>query len=114
MSLNKNTAPNVIAVIHQGDQYYLPFQVENDSNPITPNDVDDVRIKIGNVVKVYSKGGLLYEYENDTWLFPIFQKNSLNWQGPMECQLQFKQGDNVITSNKYTILVDSSMFKDEF
>ena len=108
----KNTASNIIGVIHQGDQYYLPFYIENDSNPITPNDIDDVRIKVGNIIKVYSKGGLLYD--NNIWLFPIVQKNSLKWQGPIDCQLQFKQGDTIITSKKYTIQVDPSSFTDEF
>lgn len=112
MQLNKNTVPKVIAVIHQGDQYYLPFSIENDSDIVTPNDIDDVRIRIGNIIKVFSKGELLYE--DNMWLFPILQKNSLNWQGPIDCQLQFKQGNNIITSDKYTILVDLSMFKDEF
>lgn len=103
---------NVIAAIHQGDQYYLPFYIENDSAPITPNDIDDIRIKIDNIVKVYSKGGLLYE--DNIWLFPISQKNSLEWKGPLECQIQFKQGDNIITSKKYIIQVYASIFNSEF
>lgn len=112
MKPDKNTIPNVIGIIHQGDQYYLPISIENNSIFITPNDIDDLRIKIGNIVKVFSKGELLYEDNN--WLFPILQKNSLNWRGPIECSVQLKQGNNIITSDKYTILVDLSTFKDEF
>ena len=112
MNTNEKFLSNIIAVIHQGDQYYLPITITNDNILITPDNIDDIRIKVGGVIKKYSNNTLLFE--NETWLFPITQKNSLKWKGPTDCQIQYKQNDNIITSDIYTIIVDSSMFDDEF
>ena len=112
IDITKQISPKVIATIQQGDQYYLPFIIENDSSSISPEDIDDIRIKVGNVIKKFSSNELLYE--NDTWLFPITQKNSLNWKGPVKCQIQYKKNNNIITSEEYTIYVKTSMFNDEF
>lgn len=107
-----NCSPSIIAVIHQGDEYYLPFSITNNNISITPDNIEDIRIKVGNSIKKYSDGSLLYD--NNMWLFPILQKNSLRWEGPIECQIQYKQNNAIITSDIYTIFVNKSMFNDEF
>lgn len=40
--------------IHQGDQYPLPVQIMQGNNPLTPDDVTDLRIKVGCYLKSLS------------------------------------------------------------
>lgn len=112
IDITKQFSPKIITTIQQGDQYYLPFTIENDSTIISPENIEDIRIKIGNVIKKFSLGELLFEDNN--WLFPITQKNSLSWKGPVKCQAQYKQNNNIITSDIYEIYIKTSMFNDEF
>lgn len=112
MGTSNSKVTNAIAAIHQGDQYYLPFKITNDTVLITPENIDDIRIKVGEIIKKYSSNELSFNYPN--WLYPITQKNSLKWKGQIDCQIQYKQNNNIITSDIYKIVVNISMFNDEF
>ena len=88
-------------VIHQGDDLMIPFEIAQNSTPIKPEDVLDVRICIGNIVRSYSKGELIY-YDN-AFLFHLTNKDSAKMLGLVECQLEIKYNSNEIHSQTIPI-----------
>lgn len=60
----------------QGDSYALGIKIRNNAgSEVTPDDVLDVEITIGNNTKRLSGGDV--RYENKAWLFPISQQESM-------------------------------------
>lgn len=61
----------------QGDSYCLGVRILNNAGSnVTPDDVSDVEITIGRVSKSLSNGQL--SYENNSWLYPVSQGESLS------------------------------------
>lgn len=113
MSDNCHANANVLTVIYQGDQYYLPIKlVSKKGNVITPENIDGLMIKIGNITKQISDGGL--EFSGENWLFPLKQEETIAWIGNIKCQAKYKQGNIVHTSPEYYIRVDPSGIKELF
>ena len=62
----------------QGDSYKLGFQILNNAgNPVTPADVNDVEITIGNLSKTYKKNMLVFN--SGLWMFPLSQDETFNY-----------------------------------
>ena len=62
----------------QGDSYKLGFQILNNAgNPVTPADVNDVEITIGNLSKTYTKNMLVFN--SGLWMFPLSQDETFNY-----------------------------------
>lgn len=101
-----------IAIIQQGAQYYLPFKISHNGVITSPENVDDVKIKVAGLEKRFSKCEL--EYSDDMWLFPICQEFSLKLAGIVSCQVSIRCGDNIYPSKTYTILVNASIILDGF
>lgn len=60
----------------QGDSYSLAVKIVNNAgSAVTPEDVTDVEITIGRIPKSLSKGQI--QFENDLWMYPISQGESL-------------------------------------
>lgn len=59
----------------QGDAYYLGIRVLNNAgNPVTPDDIRDVEISIGHLIKSYRNAELIYT--DGIWLFPFTQEDT--------------------------------------
>lgn len=101
-----------IAVLQQGAQYYLPFKIKHDGEITSPQNVDDIKIKIGSLTKQLTKNEL--EYADGYWLFPIRQEFTLSLNADVKCQASILRGDNVYPSKTYEIHVDMSIIKDGF
>lgn len=108
----------MIKPIQQGDQFYLPVVIKQDKVEITPENADDVKIKIGDVLKKYSLGELtygLYDTEKSAWLYPLTQAQTLSYKGAtISIQAQIKQGANVFGSDTNMIPIDFSIIQEEW
>jgi len=102
-----------ITNIIQGEQYAIEITLQADGVPVTPENADDVKIKIGTVEKTYSKGEITYE--NEHWLFPITQEDSLSFKSStVKAQAQYKIGSNVFSTGLYDVDVYSSIIRSKF
>lgn len=62
----------------QGDAYKLGIRILNNAgNPVTPVDVNDIEITIGNLSKTYKKNQLVYE--SGLWMFPLSQDETFSY-----------------------------------
>ena len=62
----------------QGDSYNLGIRILNNAgNPVTPEDIRDLEITIGQLSKTYS-GAQVTFYEG-VWLFPLSQKETFGY-----------------------------------
>ena len=90
-------------IIHQGDDLMIPFKIEQNSDILTPNKFSDIRICIGDVVRSYSKGELVFN--NECYLFHLKSNESASMLGLVECQVETTFVNNEIHSNVFTIKV---------
>ena len=108
----------MIKPIQQGDQFYLPIVIKQDGVVITTENADDVKIKVGSVLKKYSEGQLTYgQYDTDkyAWLYPLTQEQTLSWNGAtVSIQAQIKQGTNVFGSDTESVPIDYSIIQEEW
>lgn len=78
--------------LHQGDQLVLRVSIKYDGAPLTPDMVDGVKVKIGNVQHTYPDGELTYEPYSQRWLFPVTQEQTLAMRRAVEKQVQINFG----------------------
>lgn len=100
-----------VTVIQQGDQYAIEVIVKLGDTVISPQNCDDMKIKLGNFLKEYSKGELLFS--NGIWYFPMTQEMSLSFRGGMTTlQAQVKSGEEIHGTPVYPVTVDTSMIQE--
>ena len=80
----------------QGDGCYLAFSVRNNAqNPVTPADIQDMEITLGQLRKTLSSGALTYQ--DNLWLFPLSQRESFScWPASMRCQIRILWNNGVV------------------
>ena len=80
----------------RGDSYNIAITLTyDDETTITPEDVTDVEVVLGNLVKRYSTGDI--SYDDGEWLFPITQTDSFYDLPPVSrLQVRVKNGTTVI------------------
>lgn len=80
----------------QGDSYDISVILRNNAGqPISPADVEDVEITIGDMTKTYKKAEITYA--NGVWLFPISQVVSFRqWPGRSRAQVRVKWADGSV------------------
>lgn len=104
--------------IQQGDAFYLPVVIKQGNAVITPENADDVKIKLAEVIRKYSEGELTYstyDGENSAWLFPLTQELTLSWRSTaIPMQVQIKQGPNVFGSDTECVPIDFSIINEEW
>ena len=112
VNLTSPPSDNTITVIRQGAQYYLPIEIMIDEEVTSPDNVDDIQIQVGNLIKQYSDGSL--EYNDGKWLFALRQDFTMSLLGSVKLQASIKRGDNVYPSDVYDIKVDTSIIRKYF
>lgn len=99
-------------VIHQGEQFKIPFAVTVGDETATPENVDGVRIKIANIVKEYP-GDIEFNETSQTWDFPITEQETLDFMsGTKPCQIGVKVGDDILKTDVFGINVRNSILKE--
>lgn len=100
-----------MAIIHRGDQYAIPVTITLNGEPVTPDDVTDVRVKIGTNMQSYANsGGLTYDTDNDVWLFHLTETMSFAMDSETYFQAGVKVGDNpdfIYSPSTYIVVGDN-------
>ena len=80
----------------QGDSYKLRVEILSpDQTALTPEDLEDVEITIGSLIRTYSAGGITYE--NGEWLIPLTQKETFKLPVPrVKVQVRVKWADGSV------------------
>lgn len=105
-----------MAELIKGTQCSLAFTLKDTMQGggtlITPDNVDGVRIALGNQVSSYPDGTLTYSTDDQTWRFPLTQANSYAFVGnTVNFQVEVKIGDDIFPSAIASIKVLESMFR---
>lgn len=80
----------------QGDAYSIGFTVLNNAgSTVTPDDVIDVEISIGHLVKRYSNGQVTYF--DGRWFFPLSQEETFDyWPKAVHSQIRVKWNNGIV------------------
>ena len=114
--------------IHKGDQYDVPVKVTYGKNHtiVTPDNVDEMTIKIGSVsksfpdgdltfdseTKSFPDGDLTFDSENGRWLYPITaEETDLLNAGDVSFQVRIRIADDIIHSDIKYINISGSIIK---
>lgn len=99
-------------IIHQGDQYYLPFKIDIGGTMATPENVDDVRISVGGISGVYSKGTI--KYTDGKWMLFVTKKATEKMFKSTVAQVEVRVGDSYTHSSPKIVSVGDSILKGEW
>lgn len=97
----------------QGDACSLGISILNNAgNPVTPEDVQDVEITIGQLRKTYS--GAQLSYHDGRWMFPLSQNETLRFlPAVVKAQVRVVWNNGVIEGAPiYGVRVDESISKE--
>ena len=103
-------------VIIQGAQYAIAFTIKTkNGQTITDENVDGVRIALGNQVATYPDGALTYSAEDGAWLFPMTQTNSRALKGQTTgYQCEIRINDEIFPSPIQAVEIKDSMFRERW
>lgn len=97
----------------QGDSYSLGIRILNNAgSPVTPDDIKDVEITIGNLRKTYLNAQVTYY--NGVWLFPLSQKETLRyWPSSVKAQVRVVWANGVVEGKPlYGVRITESISKE--
>ena len=97
----------------QGDSYNLGINILNNAGqPVTPGDVRDVEITIGNLRKTYRNAQITF-YDG-VWLFPLSQEETLRyWPSSVKAQVRVAWANGVIEGKPlYGVRINESISKE--
>lgn len=97
----------------QGDSYSLGIRILNNAgNPVTPDDVKDVEISIGHLIKSYTRAELIYS--DGRWLFPLSQQETFGyWPSAVKAQVRVVWANGFIEGKPlYGVRINESISKE--
>lgn len=97
----------------QGDTCNLGIRILNNAgNPVTPQDVLDLEITIGNLRKTFAKSELLYQ--DGLWFFPLSQQQTASfWPASVKAQVRLRWRNGVVEGKPISgITVQESLSKE--
>ena len=97
----------------QGDSYNLGIRILNNAgNPVTPEDIKDVEITIGQLRKTYLNAQVTF-YEG-LWMFPLSQKETFgHLPASVKAQVRVAWKNGVIEGKPiYGVRIDESISKE--
>lgn len=101
--------------IYKGEQFTIPFNITNDGVAVTPEDVDAVRIKIGNKLCEWPNGDLEYDSENELWLYPMTENESFGFSSGLEkVQIAIKIGNDFLKTDVFKISIRDSIITERW
>lgn len=88
---------NDCEIIMQGDDLFLIFEIMLDNEIGSPQNIDVLEIKVGNLVKYYGakENSVLWNEEHKIFLFPLSQEETFLFKGPQEIQIRLKNESGV-------------------
>ena len=101
--------------IVKGEAYRVAFRLTDNGTVILPNMVEGVRIILGNQMATYPDGNLTFSTDDNTWRFPMSQKNTLSINGQsISYQVQVMIDGEIFSSKEKKIAIDDTMFRKEW
>ena len=97
----------------QGDSYNLGINILNNAGqPVTPDDIKDVEITIGNLRKTYLNAQVTFR--DGVWLFPLSQEETFRyWPTSVKAQVRVVWANGVIEGKPlYGIRINESISKE--
>lgn len=102
-------------IIQQGDQYNIPVKIKYQNTYLTPTNVDDIRIKVGNRLLNYVNGDITFNSSTNEWNYPLSHEQSVVMNGCLTyIQVGFKKGNEEIYSPTETVYVGQSIIKEDW
>ena len=89
--------------IYQGDQYLIPFGIKSRIGVITPENSTDVVIALGEMVKSYSKGEIIFA--DNKYYFPITKEETLAMNKDATCQIEIHINGDILHSKQFTVKI---------
>ena len=101
-------------MIHSGDQYYLGFSLTHNKKDLSPDDVDGIKLMIGDKEFSYERGEIIYADENNEWKCFLSQDFTLSLPPRVkaEVQVKFKDSNGIKTSEIKTLPISRTLFKE--
>lgn len=96
----------------QGDSYKVKIEILSpDQTALTPEDLLDVEITIGSLIRTYSTGGVTYE--NGDWHILLTQKETFKLPvAPVKVQVRIKWADGSVEGQPLgQIFINESLSK---
>ena len=97
----------------QGDSYNLGIRILNNAgNPVTPEDIKDVEITIGQLRKTYLNAQVTF-YKG-LWMFPLSQKETFDyWPSAVKAQVRVVWANGVVEGKPlYGVRINESISKE--
>lgn len=102
-------------MIQQGNQYPLPIKIISNNQPITPTDVDDVRIQVGDYLYSYQDGVLTFNVETNEWIFPLTEQMTQSFNNlRTPVQVGIKKYDRFVYSAIQNVDIGKSIIKESW
>ena len=101
--------------IVQGDQYIIPIKIIKGSSPLTPADVSDVRIQVGNLLKTYSKNEITFNTDTNEWQYSLSQEQTFDFEGEfVKVQVGVKVENDIVYSIAKSININDNIIVKEW
>ena len=97
----------------QGDSYNLGIRILNNAgNPVTPDDIKDVEITIGQLRKTYLNAQVIFD--EGLWLFPLSQKETFDyWPAAVKAQVRVVWANGIVEGKPiYGVRINESISKE--
>ena len=102
-------------VIYKGEQFFIPFDVKIGNDLVTPENVDGVRIKVGDRLCQWPDGELEYDSTESAWMYWLTEAQSLELMaGSRLAQVAVKIGDNILKTDTLGITVKDTIIKERW
>lgn len=99
-------------IIQKGEQYIIPIKIKQGSQVVTPADVTDVRIQVGEYLKEYSKDEISFNIDTQEWEFPLTQEMTVSsYELTVPVQVGIKDNNNIFYSATDMIFLGESAIK---
>ena len=93
--------------VYQADQYYKPYTIRRNGEIVTPDNVNDVAIAIGDEEQRYSKGTL--KFYQGKWLFHLTSDKTKNMRGLQKSQVEVLVENNIVHSKIIGVKIAPTM-----
>ena len=99
-------------VIHQGEQFRVPFTVKVWGDIATPENIDGLKIKLDRIQREYP-GDLEYDETEQVWLFPLYEEDTLDLMtGSRNCQIAVKIGTDILKTDVFGVSIKNSIIRE--
>lgn len=99
----------------KGDAYILPIKIMQGTSPLTPSDVTDVRIQVGDILKTYSKNEITFDTTTNEWNYPLTQKQTYEFSDNFtKVQVGVKIGTDIKYSFTQSININENIIQKEW